>query len=91
MRGCAMSCADRRQEIRLLNGPLFVDQDYELEHEVVGLSGGRSTEGLWQRSRAFDVTTGSPIATTLLNLATIKDSYAAYSEAYDRLYPGTAR
>jgi hypothetical protein len=86
-----MSCADRRQETRLLNGPLFVDQDYELEREVVGLSGGRRTESLWQRTRAFDVTTGSPVATMLLNLATIEDSCAAYSEEYDRLYPGTAR
>lgn len=74
-----------------MNGSLFVDQDYELEHEVVGLSGSRRTESLWQRTRAFDVTTGSPVATMLLDLATIKDSYAPYSEAYDRLYPGTAR
>jgi hypothetical protein len=79
------------QEIRLVNGPLFVDQDYELEREVVALSGSRRTESLWQRTRVFDVMTGSPVATMLLNLATIKDSYAAYSEEHDRLYSGTAR
>jgi hypothetical protein len=79
------------QEIRLVNGPLFVDQDYALEREVVATSGSRRTESLWQRTRVFDVTTGSPVATMLLNLATIKDSYATYSEEYDRLYSDTAR
>jgi hypothetical protein len=32
------------QEIRLLRGPLFVGWEYELEREVVALSGSRRTE-----------------------------------------------
>ena len=63
------------QEIRLLNGPLFVDQDYELEREVVALSGSRRTESLWVRTTVFDGAAGaSPVATMLLNHAILKDS-----------------
>jgi hypothetical protein len=79
------------QEIRLVNGPLFVDQDYELEREVVALSGSRRTESLWQRTSVYHPNGVAPIATMLLNMATLKDSYATYSEEHDRLYPGTAR
>ena len=79
------------QEIKLLNGPLFVDQDYELEREVVGLSGSRRTESLWQRTLVYHSNGAAPIATMLLNMATLKDSYATYSEEYDRLYSGRAR
>lgn len=75
------------QEIRLLKGPLFVDHDYELEREVVALSGSRRTESLWQRTTVFDPKAPSaPVATMLLNLATIKDSYASYAEEYRELY-----
>jgi hypothetical protein len=75
------------QEIRLLKGPLFVDQDYELEREVVALSGSRRTESLWQRTTVFDPKASAvPVASMLLNLATMKDSYAPYAEEYRRLY-----
>jgi hypothetical protein len=75
------------QEIRLLAGPLFVDQDYQLEREVVALSGSRRTESLWQRTSVFDPKQpSSPVATMLLNLATLKDSYAPYAQEYRQLY-----
>jgi hypothetical protein len=74
------------QEINLLNGPLFVGEDYELEREVVALSGSRRTESLWLRTTVFAPNSSSPIATMLLNLASIKDSYAPFKEEYDRLY-----
>jgi len=75
------------QEIRLLNGPLFVDQDYELEREVVALSGSRRTESLWVRTTVFDGAAGaSPVATMLLNHAILKDSYARYAQEYAELY-----
>jgi hypothetical protein len=74
------------QEIRLLDGPLFAGEDYELEREVVALSGSRRTESLWLRTSVFALTSPSPIATMLLNLASIKDSYAPYSAEYRRLY-----
>jgi hypothetical protein len=78
------------QEIRLLKGPLFVDEDYELEREVVALSGSRRTESAWAKTRVFD-RADTLVATMLLNMATIKDSYAPYEEEYRRLYGSGAR
>ena len=76
------------QEIRLLNGPLFVDQEYELEREVVAVSGSRRTESLWLRTSVCDPTAGtSPVATMLLNHAILKDSYAPYAREHAELYP----
>jgi hypothetical protein len=78
------------QEIRLVKGPLFVDQDYEVEREVVALSGSRRTESVWMRTRVFDPKANALVATMLLNMATIKDSYAPYEEEYRRLYGSAA-
>ena len=75
------------QEIRLLAGPLFVGRDYQLEREVVALGGSRRTESLWQRTSVFDPKQPfSPVATMLLNLASIKESFAGYGEEHARLY-----
>ena len=73
------------QEIRLVKGPLFVDEEYEVEREVVALSGSRRTESAWVMTRVFDKT-GTMVATMLLNMATLKDSYAPYAEEHQRLY-----
>jgi hypothetical protein len=78
------------QEIRLVKGPLFVDHDYELEREVVALSGSRRTESVWQQTRVFDPGSGALVATMLLNMATIKDSYAPYEDEHRRLYGSAA-
>lgn len=66
------------QEIRMIKGPLFVGQDYEVEREIVGLSGSRRTESLWVRSSVFLPGDGECLATMLLNLASLKESYAHY-------------
>jgi hypothetical protein len=73
------------QEIRLVKGPLFVDQEYEVEREVVALSGSRRTESAWAKTRLFDKA-GTLVATMLLNMATMKDSYAPYQDEYRQLY-----
>ncbi|RXG92746.1 MULTISPECIES: hypothetical protein [Bradyrhizobium] len=73
------------QEIRLVKGPLFVDEEYEVEREVVALSGSRRTESAWVKTRVF-AKAGTLVATMLLNMATLKDSYAPYEEEYRRLY-----
>ena len=73
------------QEIRLIRGPLFAGEDYQVEREVVALSGSRRTESLWLRTSAFSAD-DAQVATMLLNLASIKDSYAAYSKEYAELY-----
>lgn len=73
------------QEIRLLRGPLFVGEDYRLARCVVALSGSKRTESLWVRTEVFD-STDALAATMLLNLASLKESYAAYDEEYAMLH-----
>ena len=74
------------QEIRLLDGPVFVGEAYELEREVVAKSGSRRTESLWVRSTLYAAGTDRKVATMLLNLATLKESYAAYERERAALY-----
>jgi hypothetical protein len=73
------------QEIRLVRGPIFVGESYSTEREVVALSGSRRTESVWVRTTVFAVD-DAPAATMLLNLASIKDSYANYESEYKELY-----
>jgi len=67
------------QEIRLLRGPLFVGEAYELEREVVALSGSRRTESMWVRTSVYRPGSQEVVATMLLNSAYLKDSYANYA------------
>jgi hypothetical protein len=67
------------QEIRLLNGPLFAGESYELDREVVFLSGSRRTESMWVKTRVFAPGSNEVLATMLLNSASLKDSYANYA------------
>jgi hypothetical protein len=73
------------QEIRLVRGPIFVGESYSTEREVVALSGSRRTESVWVRTTVF-AADDAPAATMLLNLASIKDSYANYESEYKELY-----
>jgi hypothetical protein len=75
------------QEIRLLRGPLFADEAYEIEREVFAITGSRRTESIWLRTKAFAAGSGAPVATMLLNSALIKESYAPYLKEYAELYP----
>ena len=69
------------QEIRMIDGPLFVDEDYIVRREIVALSESRRTESYWVRSRIFDASGQRLKAEMLLNHATLKDSYAGYAAA----------
>jgi hypothetical protein len=73
------------QEIRLLRGPLFPGETYFAEREVVALSGSRRTESVWMRTTVLDKD-DRPVATMLLNMASIKDSYANYEQEHKALY-----
>ena len=42
------------QEIRLIDGPLFVGEEYVLRREIVALSESKRTESYWIRTRIFD-------------------------------------
>jgi len=67
------------QEIRLIRGPLFIGEDYEIEREVVALSGSRRTESMWILTRVMKPGADEVVATMLLNSASLKDSYANYA------------
>ena len=78
------------QEIRLHQGPLFVGEPYELDREVVFLSGSRRTESMWIRTRVYAPGSDEVLATMLLNSACLKDSYANYAVEAAELHGGTA-
>ncbi|WP_380874461.1 hypothetical protein ACFB49_48100 [Sphingomonas sp. DBB INV C78] len=61
-------------EVRMLAGPLFVGEDYEVERAVVGISGSRRTESLWVRSSIFRPGEDRPIAVNLQNTASLIES-----------------
>lgn len=64
------------QEIRMVDGPLFVGEDYLIRREIVALSESKRTESYWVRSRVYDASGKTLKAEMLLNHASLKDSYA---------------
>jgi hypothetical protein len=66
-------------EIKLINGPIFVDQDYILDKEVIGLGESRRTESMWVRTTITDAQSGELVATSTLNIAYLKNSYPNYA------------
>ena len=74
------------QEIRLLDGPVFVGEPYEIERKIVAMSGSRRTESMWVRSTLYAPGTQHKVAQMLLNLATMKETYAAYAKEHAALY-----
>lgn len=74
VRGCTIGLfAD--QEIKLIKGPLFVGEDYEIEREVVALSESKRTESMWIRTSVYRPDSNEVIATMLLNSASLKESF----------------
>lgn len=69
------------QEIRMIEGPLFVGEDYIIRREIAALSESKRTESYWVRSRIFDSSGKKQVAEMLLNHATLKHSYAGYEAA----------
>jgi len=67
------------QEIRMIEGPLFVGESYLIRREIAALAESRRTESYWVRSRIFDAAGKRQLAEMLLNHATLKDSYAGYA------------
>ena len=72
-------------EVRMIKGPLFVGQPYALEREVVGLGESKRTESMWIRTSIRDPESNELLATTLLNSATMKQSYEKYVEEAQRI------
>jgi hypothetical protein len=65
-------------EIRVINGPLFVDAEYELVHEIVGMGQSRRVESYWTRTSITDPASGVLVATVLLHQGVFKASYDKY-------------
>ena len=78
------------QEIRLIKGPLLVGENYEIEREIVALTGSRRTESYWTRTFVYHPGGSEVIATMLLNQATLKESYAPYASEHASLYPAAS-
>ncbi|MEH6757406.1 MAG: hypothetical protein V7676_07845 [Parasphingorhabdus sp.] len=76
------------QEIRVLNGPLMADTEYEVERTLVALSGSRRTESCWVRSDIYLPGQEKILASVLLNVASFKDSYADYELEQAKLVGG---
>jgi hypothetical protein len=70
-------------EIRLIDGPVFVEQDYRIKREIVGLSQSRRTESYWTRTTLTDASTDKVAAIVLLHSGVFKETYAGYPK--DRL------
>ena len=78
------------QEIRMIDGPLFVGEEYLIRREIAALSESRRTESYWVRTRIFDASGQRQIAEMLLNHATLKHSYAGYDAALAGTAPPAA-
>jgi hypothetical protein len=65
-------------EVRLVDGPVFVDQAYAVGQEIVGLGQSRRTESYWTRTTLTDTGTGLIAAVVLLHAGVFKESFADY-------------
>jgi hypothetical protein len=65
-------------EVRALDGPLFVDEEYLLDRQVLAVGQSRRVESHWVETRISSVATGSHVATVLLHSGSFKASYADY-------------
>jgi hypothetical protein len=69
-------------EIRLHGTPVFVDEPYTIDREIVGLGQSRKTESYWTRTTLNDQS-GRLACTVLLHSGVFKASYPDYPQ--DRL------
>ena len=65
----------------MLDGPLFVGEDYLIRREIVALAQTKRTESYWTLTSIFNSTGTKLKAQTLLNHAKLKDSYPDYERA----------
>ncbi len=65
-------------EVRAIDGPLFVGDDYGLDHEVVAIGQSRRVESYWVETRIVSAATGRHAATVLLHSGVFKASFVDY-------------
>lgn len=78
-----------RQKLAVITetSPYYSGSDNPWRRPIIPMEmlGVRRTESAWIKTRVFDKG-GAVVATMLLNMATLKDSYAPYEEEHRRLY-----
>ncbi len=74
------------QEIKMINGPLFVNHLYRLEREIVALSESKRVESNWIMTSIYDQHSDELVAECLLNSSMLKSSYKPYNEEFKKLY-----
>ena len=65
-------------EVRMVQGPVFADHDYELRKTIIGLSQSRRTESYWTETTVTDPATRDLVAVVVLHQGVFKQSYADY-------------
>ena len=70
--------SQRAGEFRYVDGPVFVDRPYLVEHTLVGIGQTKRVESYWTESTITDVGSGIHAATVLLHQGVFKASYAEY-------------
>jgi hypothetical protein len=65
-------------EVRMCDGPLFVDEPYDLEREVLAVGETRRTESYWLQTTFRRPATGTAVAEVLLHQGFFKHSYPDY-------------
>jgi hypothetical protein len=70
-------------EVRMVNGPIIADHDYDLRRKVVGLSQSKRTESYWTETTITDTETGDLACIVVLHQGVFKESYDGYPK--DRL------
>jgi hypothetical protein len=65
-------------EVKLINGPVFVGQEYTLDRQIVGLSQSRRTESFWIHTTIREPKSEGVVAEVLLHSGVFKESYAGY-------------
>ena len=65
-------------EVRAVDGPLFVGEEYRLEREVLAVGQSRRVESVWVETTVRSAATDRHVATVLLHSGSFKASYANY-------------
>ena len=65
-------------EVRMVQGPVFADHDYELRKSITGLSQSKRTESYWTETTITDPVTRDLVAIVVLHQGVFKQSYAGY-------------
>ena len=76
-------------EVRLREGPLYVDESYDIVHTVVGIGASRRTESFWTRTTVSVPDGGAQLASVLLHQGVFKDSYPHFPRPESAAAPVT--